>query len=245
MADDRIERWERVLDVPLTLSTVLFLGAYAWPILDPDLAVGWRRLCEAVVWATWALLALDFLARLGLARDRAAFVRANPLDLLVVVLPLLRPLRLLRLVTLLTALNRYAGHSLRGRVGIYLVGSVSLLSFVAALAVLDAERGGSGQIQTFGDALWWTVTTLTTVGYGDAYPVTTTGRMVAVALMFSGIAVVGVVSASFASWLIERVRDIQETSDDETEHELRALRAEIVELRAMLAPPTGPTTSDV
>ncbi|WP_019146229.1 ion channel [Aeromicrobium massiliense] len=235
MADDRIARWERALDVPLTLSTVLFLGAYAWPILDPELSPTWQRACDGVVWGTWALLAFDFLARLGLARDRMAFVRANPLDLAVVVLPLLRPLRLLRLVTLLTALNRYAGHSLRGRVGVYLVGSVSLLSFVAALAVLDAERGGAGQIQTFGDALWWTVTTLTTVGYGDAYPVTSTGRFVAATLMFSGIAVVGVVSASFASWLIEQVRDIQEASDDESEHELRALRSEIVELRALLS----------
>ncbi|WP_193311466.1 potassium channel family protein [Georgenia satyanarayanai] len=204
------DAWERRLNLPLTVSTVLFLVAYAWPILEPDLGPAWRQACSLTVWTTWALLGVDFVVRLWLATDRWQFLRRNPLDLATLLLPLLRPLRLLRLVTLLTALNRYAGSSLRGKVGVYLVGSVSLLCFVAALAVLDAERGGEGPIQTFGDALWWSATTVTTVGYGDMFPITATGRLVAVALMVGGIATVGVVTASLASWLIDAIREERE-----------------------------------
>ena len=88
------------------------------------------------------------------------------------------------------------GESLRGRVATYVAGSAALLVFVGALAVLDAEQSvPDAKILTFGDALWWAVTTITTVGYGDLYPVTAVGRAVAVALMLNGIAVLGAVSS--------------------------------------------------
>lgn len=234
MIQTQVQQWERRLDVPLTVSTIAFLVAYAWPILDPDIASSVRNTCTAVVWITWALLGFDYLARLWLSADRWQFVRSNPADVLVLILPLLRPLRLLRLVTLLSALNRYAGNSLRGRVGIYLVGSVSLIAFVASLAVLDAERGSEGAIQIFGDALWWSMTTITTVGYGDTFPVTTAGRAIAVALMLAGIAVLGVVTASFASWLVERVADAEQESDTATRDDINELRLEVQRLRDAL-----------
>ncbi len=230
-----VRRWDRALDAPLTISTVLFLIAYAWPILDVGLSEGWQRFCSVVVWGTWVLLCVDFVVRLVMSSDRGAFLRSNPIDLATVVLPLLRPLRLLRLVTLLSALNRYAGNSLRGKVGIYLVGSVVLLVFVGALAVLDAERGGEGSIQSFGDAIWWALATITTVGYGDIYPVTTVGRSVAVLLMFGGIATLGVVTASFASWLVQRVSEIEESSQTATRADVERLAAEVKALREVIA----------
>ena len=85
--------------------------------------------------------------------------------------------------------------------------------FVASLAVLEVEReSADGNIRTYGDAIWWVMTTLSTVGYGDHYPVTTTGRCIAVALMVVGVALLGVVTASLATWLIEQVREIEEES---------------------------------
>ncbi len=128
-------------------------------------------------------------------------------------------------------MNRHAGSSLRGRVGTYLVGSVSLVVFVASLAVLDAERKGNGTIHSLGDALWWSMTTVTTVGYGDTIPVTMTGRLIAVALMLAGIAVLGVVTASFASWLVERVYEADERGDALTRADIQALRVEVRALR--------------
>lgn len=189
-----------------------------------------------MTWLAWAVFALDYAARLALSRRRLAFVLANLLDLAVVVLALLRPLRLLRLVTLLHVLNRHAGHSLRGRVLVYVIGATSLVMFVAALALLDAERDHpEGNVRTFGDALWWAFATVTTVGYGDRYPVTAPGRAVAAGLMLAGIALLGVVTATFASWLIERVQQVEEASQAATRRDVEALAAEVAALRAALA----------
>ncbi len=91
------DRWEQAVEWPLTAAALLFLVAYAWPILDQELAPEAVLVCSIVTWAAWTGFALDHTVRLILSRDRARFVRSNVLDLLVVALPVLRPLRLLRL----------------------------------------------------------------------------------------------------------------------------------------------------
>ncbi len=111
----------------------------------------------------------------------------------------------MRFITVLMIIQRNAGTALRGRVVIFTIGATVLTIFVAALAVYDAEAGQGGGIDTFGDAIWWAFETITTVGYGDLVPVTITGRIVAVGLMIGGVAIIGVVSASLASWIVERV----------------------------------------
>lgn len=219
--------------MPLTVASLIYLVAYAWPILDPS--VRDQVVFEMVIGAAWVLFLVDYVGRLYLSRRRAAFVRGNLIDLGAVLLPMLRPLRLLRLVTVLAILNRRAGSSLRGRVAIYVVGSSILVLFVASLAMLDAERGADGAtITSFGDSLWWALTTVTTVGYGDHFPVTPQGRFIAAGLMVSGIALIGVVTASFASWLIERVAEVEEESRAATRRDVHALTVEVAQLRALL-----------
>jgi voltage-gated potassium channel len=227
------------MDWPLTAAAVLFLAAYATPIIDPDLPAWLVSTCRLMTWATWALFALDYFIRLRADRNRASFVRRNVLDLLVIALPLLRPLRLLRLVVLLRVLNRKASTGLRGRVAAYVVGGSALLAFVGALAVLDAERKSpEANITTFADAIWWAVTTMTTVGYGDRFPVTPAGRLSAVGLMLAGIALLGVVTATFASWLIERVTEDTEATTELTE-EIAALRQQIADLTVLVRQQSG------
>jgi voltage-gated potassium channel len=235
-AEPRTERWEQRAEWPLTVLAVVFLAAYAWPILDPGLPSWALVLCRATTVVVWLAFVVDYVARLLLSRRRRAFVRGNLLDLAVIVLPLLRPLRLLRLVRVLSVLNRHASGSLRGRVVVYVVGATSLLLFVAALAILDAERGAEGSnIESFGDALWWAFATVTTVGYGDHVPVTFGGRAVAAGLMLAGIALIGVVTATFASWLIERVAEVEEEGQQATRRDVAALSQQIAELRSELA----------
>jgi len=153
-------------------------------------------------------------------------------DLAILLLPMLRQLRILRLVTVLTVLNRQLRDDARGRVALYVAGTVTLVGLIAALAVLDAERDApDASITTFGDALWWTITTISTVGYGDRYPVTVEGRVVAGALMVAGIALLGVVTASIASWFVESVR----ASDREAERFEAQLAEVLAELKAVRA----------
>jgi voltage-gated potassium channel len=69
-------------------------------------------------------------------------------------------------------------------------------------------------ISDFGEAIWWAVTTMTTVGYGDHYPVTAAGRLVALGLMVGGIALLGTVTATLASWIVETVEADKEQTED-------------------------------
>lgn len=238
----RVERWERRAEWPLLGAALVFLAAYAIPIANPDVPADVVRACSAVVVATWVAFGVDYLGRLLLSEDRAAFVRRHVFDLAVLVLPMLRPLRLIRLVTLLSVLNRNSSRGLRGRVVVYVVAGTSLLVVCGALAVTDAERGApEANICNVGDGLWWALSTMTTVGYGDRYPTTTTGRFVAGALMLGGIALLGVVTATLASWLVERVAEAGESERAATHAQVEALTAEVQALRAELADRPGHT----
>lgn len=225
-------RWERISEWPLAAAAALFLAAYAWPILQPDLHPVWVHLCDAVTWAVWAFFVIDYVVRLSLADDRRRWFWKHLLDLVILALPLLRPLRLIRLVVLIRTLNRSASSNLRGRVAAYVAGGSALLAFVAALAVLSAERGHPGaNLTTFGDAIWWACTTMTTVGYGDHYPITAEGRLVGVLLMIGGIALLGTVTATLASWLVETV---QGEGEDEQDTEIAQLKADVQRLTALI-----------
>ncbi len=231
----RVRAWERSTEWPLAATAVLFLVAYAWSILDPAMPRGLHRGLEIVDYAAWVVFAVDYLVRVSLADPRGRYVVRNLPDLLILALPVLRPLRLLRLLVLLKALNRTATDSLRGRVVVYVVTGSVLIVFAAALAELDVERGHLGaNIESFGTALWWAVVTITTVGYGDHFPVTAEGRFVAVGLMVAGIAMLGVVTASFATWLVDRVRDTEDAAQAATRDDIDALRRQIEELTAAL-----------
>lgn len=209
----RVERWESRSEVPLLLLALAFLVAYAWPVLDPRLEPDLLTTLDAVSWAVWAAFVVDFAVRLALADERRRYALAHWYDVALIALPMLRPLRLLRLLAFARVLNRSATSGLVGRVSTYVAGTALMAVGLGAVAVLDAEQDAPGaNITTAGDALWWACTTVTTVGYGDRFPVTTEGRFVAVALMLVGIAVVGAVTASVAAWMISQVNQDTDAS---------------------------------
>jgi voltage-gated potassium channel len=229
-----LQRWAAISEWPLMLLAVAFLVAYAWPILDTELPASVVLTCTVVTWLAWAAFAVDYAVRVALAApDRRRYVLRHLHDLAVILLPLLRPLRLLRLVTVLGMLHRRAGSSLRGRVAVYAVSATTLLTFVGALAMLDVERHApDANITTFGDAVWWSAATITTVGYGDRFPTTGAGRVVALGLMLAGIALLGLVTATLASWIIEQVAEENATERAATAAQVDALMAEVRVLRA-------------
>jgi len=224
------------MDWPLMATAVVFLVAYAVPIATNGDPQWMASACEFVVWIAWAIFACDYLVRLALAPAKWTFVRSNLLDLAVVVLPFLRPLRLVRLLALLSILNRAGTRNLRGRVVVYTASATLLLITIGALAITDAERDEpGGNIRTLTDGFWWALTTITTVGYGDKYPVGLVGRLVAAAVMIGGIALLGVVTATIASWLVQRVAEAAETEEAATRAQVDRLAGEVAALRAQLA----------
>ena len=201
----KVERWERRAEVPLILLAFAFLVAYAWPVLDPRMDPSLRSFFTAVSWTIYAVFALDLVIRLTLAEERRRYALAHWYDVALVTLPVLRPLRLLRLVAIVRVLDRSAGNSFAERAVVYMAGAAAMGAGLGSLAVLDAEQGAPhATITDYGDALWWAAETVTTVGYGDFYPVTPEGRIVAVVLMVVGIGLVGTVTAAVASWFVRR-----------------------------------------
>jgi len=225
-----LQRWERYAEWPLAAAALLFLVLFSVQVLarpqGRDAHVLWL-----ISWIVWGLFILDYVVRLYLASNRWHWLLRHLLGFAIVALPLVRPLRLLRLLVLIEVLQRAIGEAFRGRIVVYTVSGVLLLIYTSSLAVFDKERFLPGAtINSFGKALWWSITTVTTVGYGDVYPVTNTGRIIAVLLMIGGISLVGVVTAALASWIIERVSEEETVSQTATAAHIEELRGEIREL---------------
>jgi voltage-gated potassium channel len=190
---------------------------------------------EWVMWSVWVVFVIDYIASLLTAERRAHWFLHHLPQFLVVALPALRPLRLLRLLSLWNVLQRAATTWVRGRISIYVAGCAAILVYIAALAELEAERGVHGaNIEDFPTAIWWAFETITTVGYGDHFPITFEGRAIAVGLMIAGIGVLGIVTATLASWLVERVQVEDRESDAVTSSQIQVLSGQVEALTAQI-----------
>ena len=159
----------------------------------------------------------DFLKQLFQAKGaRLAYMKYGWIDLLssipsIPVLQIGRIFRILRLLKVMRQVSKLSdlteGLFRNPTAGAFAVTSVLAVStvFMSAFLVLEAEYNvPEAKIRTAGDALWWAVTTVTTVGYGDVYPITAAGRYVGVVTMLVGIAVAGSLTAAMASLLIRK-----------------------------------------
>ncbi len=158
-----------------------------------------------------------------------------------VAVPILRPFRLLRLVAIVMAASRRAGGLAVQQVTIYVVAVALIVMSVSAVVVYDAEHAApDGNIASLGDAFWWASTTMTTVGYGDRYPTTTTGRLTAEVLMLTGIALLGTITAAVAAWFVSITRrTTTEAAEEDTADERDAVTTELQSLRTAVEALTG------
>lgn len=117
--DSRKARWEQRTEVPLAVASMVFLAAYAVRILAHGLPDTWRDLCLAVLFAAWALFAVDYAVRWRLSGQRLRFVRTHWLDTLVLLLPLLRPLRVVRVYEAVQRRHGQPRLALHARVMVY------------------------------------------------------------------------------------------------------------------------------
>jgi voltage-gated potassium channel len=234
----KAERWDKATQYPLLVLGLAFLVAYAFPIVDPEIPRQLHDFFGDIEVITWAAFALDFVVRFATAERRWHFVRTHPLDLAAVVLPVLRPLRALRVLSIVFLTTRRISRVLRNRVLTYVIVTAVSVWFIAGLAVTDAERGVEGaNIHTVFDGWWWSFITMATVGFGDVYPLSLEGRLVAVGLVVTGIALVGTLTAYIASWFAASTREAEEAIKselDETEDKIDDLAAEVRQLRALV-----------
>lgn len=238
-----LDRYEARTSIWLSFLALVFLVTYSMQMIWPDNRESWF---VAATWfgnILWLLFAVDLAFRFFMTTDKRHFFQHNWLDTVTVVLPQFRALRALR------AFSRKGVMSKRGGLssGAAITGALgmAIVVWIGALMVLSAERGHPhAEIVNLPDAVWWTFETITTVGYGDFVPVTGTGRAMAVLVMFVGISIVGVVSASLAAMLVKSsnapaasapASDDASTASATTTTTDPALLDEIRELKAMVA----------
>ena len=164
----------------------------------------------------------EFFYRLFTATSKLEYLKWGWLDLLssiptVDILRLgrlLRVIRIIRVIRTFKSITQLLGHIFRNKVK----GTISstfilavLMLLFSSLAILEVEKSPSSNIKTAEDALWWSYTTITTVGYGDKYPVTTEGRFIAIVLMTFGVGMFGTFTAFIASLFVK--------SEEEKDHD--------------------------
>ncbi|MDO4686092.1 MAG: ion channel [Corynebacterium sp.] len=226
------ERWERRVEGPMLVLSLVFLGFYLWSSLD----LGNVMIADAGLWVIWALFAVDYVMRFVLAENKLQWFIRHPHELVLVILPMFRPLRVLRLVSILLVFQRFAAANIRVTVALYTVITTALILLIGSLTLYAAERNvADSAVVTYWDALWWSIVTVTTVGYGDIAPVTVEGRLAASLLMVGGIGLVGVVTASAVSWLAQQIEQSERSTEVVILQELRKLREETAALREEVA----------
>ncbi|WP_399552634.1 potassium channel family protein [uncultured Rothia sp.] len=214
------------------VASVLYLLAFAAPIMSTRIQEPYDGYLNIIQMILWGLFAADYCIRLYLAPRRLYFITHNLMNLAIVLLPAWRIVSFLAMIHLTT--NRQ--YKRLSELAVKLFGYTAIFIIMFALAIYSVESSEPGaMIRDLPTAYWWTFTTLATVGYGDVYPVTGIGRVIAVVVMLYGVGMVAVATGALASWIIEKIGGMEEQEHPATKADVDDLRQEISELRALLA----------
>jgi voltage-gated potassium channel len=243
--NERSERIARLFAIPVLIAALLVIPAI---VIDQSNAGDpWKTLAAVLNWLIWLVFLAEFVILLAVVPNRSAWLRRHPLELAIVVLTppflpaslqairALRLLRVLRLVRLAPLARR--AFSLEG------------LRYVAVLALVTVLGGGAafsaaeGRDLSAWDGVWWAMTTMTTVGYGDIYPHTDLGRVIAMAVMLVGIGFIAILTAALAERFVstqvrqetaEVVEDVEE-AEATVLGELREITSRLQQLEARVS----------
>ena len=198
----------RVWNETLTVLALAFLVAFSYPAFVDPVPSSIQTLLNIVQWVSWIAFAADLIYGLSTAKSKKNYLKKHPLEVAAVLLPFLRPLRLMRVISFGgLAIQKVAiGRQFAITIKVFLASI--FVAYISAVQITITERAVEGSnIKNFGDGIWWAITTVTTVGYGDRYPTTLEGRFIAVALMIMGISLMGVITASVAAWFVKMGQD--------------------------------------
>jgi voltage-gated potassium channel len=192
----------------LTLFAIIFLIAFSYPAFFDVVSESTQRLLDTVQWTVWIAFAVDLLIGFTRSKNKKKFILNHPIDIAAVILPFLRPLRLLKVISFGGLVLQKVAIGKQFTVTIKVVIASVFIAYVSAVQMTISESKVDGSnIKNIGDGLWWAITTVTTVGYGDRYPTTLEGKSLAVLLMVTGISLMGVITATVAAWFIEMSRN--------------------------------------
>ncbi|MCL0099747.1 potassium channel family protein, partial [Dehalococcoidia bacterium] len=215
---------ERITEIPLMILSLLMipllLGPFLWDMLEHE-----ERLFFIGDILIWVLFAVDMVIKTALSTDRVNYLKTHWLELIVVAIPWFRPLRIVRLIAF--AAKSYRGINRAGKPDFLLVYAVGLV-MVGATVVTTVEQGYGSSLVSFSQSLWWSLVTITTVGYayGDTLPVSTVGRGVAVILMLGGLGIFGAITANLAA-VFSNAGDPNTEAITELTQQISELKAEI------------------
>jgi voltage-gated potassium channel len=240
------ERFATAVDGPMLVLSAVMLPILIVPLIHP-LHGPAAASFDAAGYLIWAAFVAEYLAKLALAPDRMQFARTHVLDLVIIAVPFLRPVRALRALRLLRLawLGSWAAGAIRGigqvlrhRRFHYALLSVAVLVFAGAAAELALEQHARGaSIHSYGEALWWAMVTITTVGYGDKVPVTGAGQGIAVVFMIAGVALFGLLTATISAYFTEATRDGLGARVDDLRQQLTRIEDQLAAVLARPEPP--------
>lgn len=199
----RAARWRKRMALPTLILSLLYTFTYVVPIYFYPLNHSLDDFFRWTNYAIWAYFILDYLIQLFLASYKFKFFRTHIVELILVVVPFFRPLRALRALLFTTKAGVRTKKTYIRSIPILITGTTVLMILIMGAAVLEIERLVPGShIKTASDALWWALVTVTTIGYGDVYPITNEGRLVAGVLIIFGVGMISTLTASFAAWIL-------------------------------------------
>jgi voltage-gated potassium channel len=224
--DERSERWERRFEIPVLVAAVLVIPVIG--IEQSDVGEPWRNVAAVLNWLIWLVFAIELVTMLAVVPDRWRWIRRHPLEVAIVVLTppflpaslqaarVLRLFRLLRLLVLVQLVRKLF--------------TVEGVRYAALLAVMTALGGGAAfaaiEDRPTWDGVYWAVTTMTTVGYGDITPKTDGGRIIAMLVMVVGIGFLSLIIGAIAERFVatEVREEVAEASQEFAAAEADVLR---------------------
>ena len=224
--EELLHRIERATELPLLILSFIMIPLLVGPLFW-ELSSSEETIFLTLDTFIWAIFAIDLVIKFIIVPQRLAYLKRHWLEVLVVIVPFLRPLRILRI--LIFGSRAWVGVRRLVNIDFLLVYGVGLI-VIAATVVASVEGGENASIQSFPDALWWAVATITTVGYGDKVPISVAGRAAGYVLMFGGIAFFSGFTANLASFLVKTKNNHDKVSQN-LSLEVAGLREEIQRLR--------------
>ena len=216
-----------------------------------------NEIIDAVENVVCGIFFIDFLIRFAYASNKRQFMTWGWIDLLSCipvydifrtgrVFRVIRILRLLRGIRVAKILAKYLQNNRTDGTILFVVFVSILLLLISSVAILQVEKDAVGaNITDASDALWWSIVTMTTVGYGDKYPVTTVGRIIAACLMIGGVGLFGLLSGSVTSWILNPVEERQEIDLDAIQRELVAIHSRLNEVSSIHSTALDPQLASV